>query len=309
MFYVSHYRFARIFSQSRLILKNFYVSVDKNNFETHSKHSGLLSIPLINIQVNAEGFKNKREPLGFILNFQASVENLIIKNTKFLNFLHFSNILKNLGKIRSIVFEKCSIDSREKSSFLMPIETLSFISFNKCDDNIINAFPRQKSLTKVTIRNDDWTWSGFPHEIFNKIAESSKELNHIELIGAGTGSFFDSDDFSFKIRKLETTMITFHWYVGIQTQRTSFLKSQKGFLKELTIHQLPFDFDGGRVLKFIIEEMKLEKFYYGKIPLILNGQKQEVEEFEASEIQIQSVFEMFRQFRSKLIRISNKCFL
>jgi len=67
----------------------------------------------------------------------------------------------------------------------------------------------------------------------------------------------------------------------------------------LTIHKLPFDFDGGKVLKYIIEEMGLQKFYYGKIPLILNGRKQDVKEFEANEIQITSTYEMFRQFPSK----------
>ncbi|KAL7014181.1 hypothetical protein ACKWTF_015786 [Chironomus riparius] len=93
-------------------------------------------------------------------------------------------------------------------------------------------------------------------------------------------------------------MITFHWYVGIKSARISFLKTQFGHLKELTIHQLPFDFDGGKVLKYIIEDMELITFNYGKIPLILNGHKEDVRDFEASEIQITSAFEMFRQFPS-----------
>lgn len=118
------------------------------------------------------------------------------------------------------------------------------------------------------------------------------------LIGSGTGSYFDSDDFPYFIEVLEATMITFHWYVGLKSARIKFLTTQKGHLKELTIHQLPFDFDGGKVLKYIIEEMDLKKFHYGKIPLILDGQKQDVREFEANEIQVQSSFEMF-QFKSE----------
>jgi hypothetical protein len=74
--------------------------------------------------------------------------------------------------------------------------------------------------------------------------------------------------------------------------------TQIGFLKDLTIHKLPYDFDGGKVLKFIIEDMKLDKFHYGKIALILNGTKQEVIEFSATETQIQAAFEMFNQFLS-----------
>jgi hypothetical protein len=117
------------------------------------------------------------------------------------------------------------------------------------------------------------------------------------LIGAGTGSFFDADEFRFKIQILDTTMITFNWYVGIKSKRVNFLESQKGSLKELTIHELPFDFDGGKVLKYIIEEMNLKTFNYGKIPLIFNGQKQDVKEFTATHLQLTSIFEMIRQFK------------
>ncbi|CAG9810409.1 unnamed protein product [Chironomus riparius] len=42
--------------------------------------------------------------------------------------------------------------------------------------------------------------------------------------------------------------------------------------------------------------MQLDTFYYGKIPLILNGTKQEVLDFTATEVQIEAAFEMFRQF-------------
>jgi hypothetical protein len=93
-------------------------------------------------------------------------------------------------------------------------------------------------------------------------------------------------------------MITFHWYVGIRTARKNFLEKQKNYLKELTIHQLPFDFDGGNVLKFIVEQMELDRFYYGNILLIKDQQIQPVQEFMANEIQICAMYEMFRQFSS-----------
>jgi hypothetical protein len=277
-------------------LKGLTLCVDKDNYSTLSKHEGLLSIPLINIEINTDGFENNREPLKFLLKFQTSVENLKIKNANFHNFRDFSKFFENLPKIKSIDSEKCSIDDFEKSDILVPISTLSSITFNKCNDKIFKTFLNQTSLTKITVINHDWTWNGFPHDVFNEICKNCKKLDHLVLIGAGTGSYFDCDEFPFQITILETSMITFHWYVGIKTQRISFLQSQKGCLKELTIHELPYDFDGGKVLKYIIEEMNLDKFYYGKIPLIRKGQKQEVRAFEANEIQIQSIFEMFRQF-------------
>jgi hypothetical protein len=130
--------------------------------------------------------------------------------------------------------------------------------------------------------------------------KNSPNIRHLELIGEGTGSYFDCDEFPYKIESLEASMVTYHWYVGINTARISFLRAQTGYLKELTIHQLPYDFDGGRVLKYIIEEMRLDKLYYGKIPLILNGTKQQVKKFAANEIQVQSIYEMFRQFPSNV---------
>jgi len=148
-------------------------------------------------------------------------------------------------------------------------------------------------------RNDDWTWNGFQHEILCGMKFNCKNIKHLVLIGAGTGSFFVSNSFSFKLYILDTTNITFHWYVGIMSGKINYSKDQLGHLKELTIHKLPFDFDGGKVLKYIIEEMNLDKFYYGKIPLILNGRRQDVKEFEANEIQITSTYEMLRQFPSK----------
>jgi len=57
-------------------------------------------------------------------------------------------------------------------------------------------------------------------------------------------------------------------------------------------------------MKFIFEEMDLEIFYYGNIPLILNGRKQEVTAFEANENQIESAIEMFRQFPCKYFKIN-----
>ena len=255
-------------------------------------------IPFTNVDLNLEPSKKLLEVKNVFKKIKNSIETLKVMNAKFKNYKEFNDIVGNISTIKSINFDKCHINCIQNEA--LPILTsLKSLSFNKCNNNIYNVFVRQTSVMKFTIANEDWTWNGFPHETFNKMAEKSTNLDEIELIGAGTGSFFDSDEFKFKIRKLITTMITFHWYVGIKTERTSFLKSQLGHLKDLTIHQLPNDFDGGRVLKFILNDMKLESFYYGKTPLILNGKKQDVKEFEASEIQIQSAFELVRQFPCK----------
>jgi len=96
--------------------------------------------------------------------------------------------------------------------------------------------------------------------------------------------------------KIDSTSFTFRLHIEIRNEQIIMPRCQLEHIKTLTIDKLPSDFDGGKILKYIIEEMNLDKFHYGKIPLILNGQKQEVKEFEANENQIQSTFEMFRQF-------------
>lgn len=226
-----------------------------------------------------------------------SDEDSITITGKFENFEEFEKKISAIGSPTGIKLFECSINTAVTKS-LSTIPTLESISFDKYDENIFMAFKKQNSLTKIEISNEDWTWNGFPHDVFNNICKNCKKLDHLVLKGAGTGSYFDCDDFPYKVTKLETTMITFNWYKGMNNERVSFLKSQKGYLKDLTIDKLPYDFDGGKVLKYIIDEMNLETFYYGKIPLILDGKKQKVKEFTASELQITSAIEMIKQFPS-----------
>lgn len=260
-------------------------------------------IPLINLSFDFKGVKKNQNFLLFIKKFKGSIEQLEIINADFKNYNDFFEFLGNIPNLKSLRLENCKIGFI-KNEILPEFFYLEDINFNKCNDNIFKVLQNQPSICQITVRNDDWTWNGFPHDIFNQMATRAKKLKIIVLIGSGTGSFFDSDEFTFKVEILDTSMITFHWYVGIRSRRVNFLKTQLGYLKKLTIHQLPFDFDGGKVLKFIIEEMNLNEFYYGKIPLILGGEKQDVKKFEATEIQITSIYEMFEQFSSKFLLIA-----
>ena len=268
------------------------------NFWNLFNIKALYEIPFKNISIILDKTIKLKEYITYLKSYAKSIEVLEIGFFNFKNFLSCFEIFNSLRNLKTLTLNNCQIEKLNGEA-VNPIETLKTISFIKCDDNIFKIFINQDSIEKITVQNNNLTWNGFPHEIFNKICKNSKNLFHVVLEGAGTGSYFDCDEFPYKISKLETTMITFHWYVGIRTQRIHFLESQKGSLKELTIHELPYDFDGGRVLKYIIEEMKLDKFYYGKILLILDGQKQEVKEFAASEIQITGAIEMIRQFPCK----------
>ena len=291
-------RYLNILKNASGILKNFTLRLDKNNFEKFATYELFREVRLRNISVDFKGFINFGRLLKFLKHYENSVENLQIQNAKFKNFKEFSQLCGN-SNIKSLSFQYCGIDQIGNES-LQILETLKSISFNKCNDNIYRAFKNQTTIAKIEVSNEDWTWNGFPHDVFNSICKSShKSLQHLVLNGAGTGSYFDADEFPYKITKLKTSMITFHWYVGIKTERVCFLRSQCGNLKDLTIHQLPNDFDGGRVLKHIFEEMNLETFYYGKIPLILKGKKQNVTEISGTEIQIRAAMELINQYPSK----------
>lgn len=224
---------------------------------------------------------------------------LELKDFKKINCKDFINFFKEFPNLRIIKIRDCSISENIHQQILNKLPYLVEVLFEKCDSNVYKLFKNQKTITKISIRNTDWTWNGFPHEEFNDLVRTLDSFDWMILDGIGTGSYFDCEDFPYSVRKVETTLISFHWYVGIRTGRVSFLRSQMRTLKELKIDQLPYDFDGGQVLKFIIESSNLESFYYGDIPLILNGRKQDVLEIMANEIQITSFYEMFLQFPSK----------
>lgn len=284
-----------ILSGSEKLLKEFNLKVERNNFETVFSNKLFFKINFKNISIHFNDSKDFLYIKKFLNRYIDSIETLEFISFEFKDFNELSELLLELKCLKNLKFNKCNLLNLN-TELLNPKETLKEITFIKCNENIFKVFTNQKMIEKITVGNNDWTWNGFPHNIFNEICKNSKNLYHLVLIGAGTGSYFDCDYFPYKIKILETTMITFHWYVGIRTPRIKFLESQKGSLQKLIIHQLPFDFDGEKVLKYIIEEMNLKNFYYGKIPLILNHQKQEVKEFEASEIQITSAFEMVKQF-------------
>ncbi|XP_070508905.1 uncharacterized protein [Chironomus tepperi] len=222
---------------------------------------------------------------------------LELKNLNVTNFTEINDILKPYSMLNCLSFINCNIEATSHEALDVK-PTLRSVTLKKCSNNIYRILRNQRTIEKITIINHDLAWNGFYHDGLIEILTKNNNLKHLVLDGPGTGSFLDGDDFPFSIEKLDTTMSTFHWYVGLKDPRINFLRSQKGSLKELTIHELPYDFDGGKVLKYIIEEMKLDNFYYRKISLILNGHKQDVKEVEANEIQISSLYEMFRQYPS-----------
>lgn len=288
---------------SPYIIKGFILNVDRHSLGDLIKLPATQEILYQNIVLDFNNVSDSERDgiVKFYLGIKnkSCIKNLTIKNY---NYRYGYGQLKqiiNESNIKNLVLEKCFITKSSSDEHnIIGEKSWDMISFVCCNDSVFNMFINQKQITKICVTSTAWTWNGFPHEIFNTILKTSC-TQEIVFVGAGTGSYFDCDHFPYKIEKLDTDMITFHWYVGIRTSRVSFLESQISYLKDLTIHKLPYDFDGGRVLHYIFDKMNLRNFYYKKTALIKNNEKQKVDEIvDVSEIQIQSLFELVRQFPS-----------
>lgn len=257
-------------------------------------------IPYRNILIqNIKGYESLRKFKRIIKKLKATIEILELVDFKRNQIQEILDFFQGFSNLRILKIKNCAVCEEITTQQLSLIKSLKEVEFEKCDGNIFKLFHGQKEIIKITVRNFDWTWNGFSHDDFNDLAKALQNIDTIVMSGIGTGSYFDCDHYPYKIRRLDATIITFHWYVGIRTARTTFLEAQKSYLKELVIHELPYDFDGEGVLRFIIEQMNLDKFYLKDTPLILNKQIQPVQEIAVNEIQISSLFEMFRQFRCK----------
>lgn len=255
-------------------------------------------IPHRNVIVTNLSSKNTdRLLLNHLFKYHETIERIVFKFCRFQISEELFEILKNLIKLNEVIFDHCSIQSDiSPENYGNRLSSLKSVSFNECQGNLYTFFQNHKTIEKIVVISHKNSWIGFPHEDFDKLANSLPKLKHIKFEGEGTGSFFDRSEFNFKIEILEVEIITFHWYIGISGARNKFLISQKENLKELRLKKLPHDFDGGRVFKFIMEQMNLETFYYGDIPLILKRKKQIVRHISTNETQIEAAFEMFRQF-------------
>lgn len=295
----SYFRFYDAVCNTSSLRNKLILSLDKENLQFVTENEIFLNIPYINVSINCEtDKKTKQILLKYLENYLGSIENITFSNCKFADDNELFNILSRMPKLKYVKFENCCLRNL-RSLKVREIITLKSVSFKETDENLYKFFENQSSIEKVSVESFKKSWHAFPLEAFNDMIKSLPNLKHIVFIGEGTGCFFDRSEFPFKIEILEAETITFHWYVGITGARTKFLISQQGSLKELRINQLPYDFDGGRVIKFIINEMNLEKFYYQNIPIILNGQKQNVKHISTKETQITAAFEMFRQFPGK----------
>jgi hypothetical protein len=253
----------------------------------------ITNIKISNFEINSEIL---RKITTILQQFRRSIKVIKLEKIQLESTRQLVNFFDTFENLKSIIFDEIKIESNENTDQIPFIQSLSSITLNESDNTLMNLFHLQINIEKISISR--WGWSKtFTSSIFNALVEKLPNFKHLVMNGVDTAFYFNYGDFPFKIETLEVYLMTFYW--NVWDPRLKFLNSQKGHLKELKLSKLPYDFDGDEILKYIIEEMDLRTFYYGNTPLILNGKKQNVKEFMVQEVQIQSAFEMFRQFPCK----------
>lgn len=236
---------------------------------------------------------------------------LFTNNIKYINFenIKFSNqniideLLNPCTNIEKINFVKCKFMKYESNKIIdKKFNRLIKISFHECNKGFFTIWKKQSNIEELEVINYKITWVGFDHEEFIDLLNSINHIGTLKLTGQGTSSFLDNvtDNMNFKIDNLITDNITHNWYVGLaNSPRLKFLKKLfENNIKSIKINNLPYDFDGGDVLKYILNRKDI-KFYYKNTLLISEGQKQPVIDFSCTEIQMKAMVEMFKHFTIK----------
>lgn len=232
-------------------------------------------IPYKNISIQIwEHESVKANILDYIDNCSNNIEEIEFKSCQFENNDDVFSVLKNLCKLKCINFVNCSIKTSASSKIKSySLSTLKSITFDNSHGNLYKLLKNQTSVSKITVISNNKV---FPHRDFNDLVQSLPKLKHLVFKGDGTSDYFKGSDFPFKIEILEAESMATCLYDA--TRR--FLISQKESLRELSIKKPPCK------INFIIEEMKLNIFICGGIPMIVNGQKQKCDKFSMDQFSI-----------------------
>lgn len=237
----------------------------------------------------------------FLGKFATSIENLTLIRVVFKSSEQFYELLKNLYTLKVLKVFNCDLKNPGISPFLF-LPNLRCISFNRSSKNFLSAFESLENLEMFTFSiKKEFFYEDF-HQPLCNLLEKVPNIQHLSLESSSCSTFFELGPFNFKLKKLDAFSLTFDWTHPQNQPRLSFFAAQKGYLKELSIWKLPYDYDGGEILRFIFEEMNLEEFVVEFTTLIRNGRKVEsIDQIQFMESQIKSGLELLRQFPGNIV--------
>lgn len=254
----------------------------------------ILQLPVANIQFEGIDFSYDEDfqTMKTITDAcKCYVKSIKFKDLCIYNLEEFQKLLKDLSYLEYIEFNKVSMCSSSSQVFpsLPKLTTLKFINVNS---NIFTILANQQTVVKVFVHSD--SKSAHLAQYINELLPTLPNFDHLVLTGGGTAGYFDNSDFQYRISKLEIEALRFER--NDQITRTRFFQQSRNSLRELKIHKILLNYDGGRILKYIMENMSLDIFYLGEIPLILGGIQQNVKKITATELDICCCIEMLQQF-------------
>jgi hypothetical protein len=243
----------------------------------------------------------EQERLFAILNLYSNcLETLIFKEVSFDANFDFLKLLSNFSSLKKLEMNLCRFphDETQPKPFsddcFKNLKEIKFVGRSSDDYRIFDFFHNMKSLQKIEVYDEDRKIGELVKDSLFQLLKKNSNIKCLQYNGQYEETkLFKKDWSQIQLRRLETNCVNLTLNV---------LEPLVGTLKELKLSHLPFDFDGGNVLKLIFEQMKLETFYYGEFPLIINGRKnqnQNVESLKFNQRQVTAAIEMMRQFPSK----------
>jgi hypothetical protein len=236
--------------------------------------------------------------LSFIERYEDSIESLNMQNFHVNSGKTFLEILSKLKNLKELHINSCIMfdyDPTEKLPENLPkIDSALLTDSSELFFEILKNF---KTIRKFKFIKNERNSESFKYVLLDELLAAVPSIKHLILEGSSTRGYLarQLENFPFKLRTIEADGVNLSRNSG--EARLKFFKSQVGSLKELRIKNLPHDFDGDEVLKFLIEEMGLEKFYYDGKALIENGRKVDgLKEILFDENTIKAGMELLRQF-------------
>lgn len=240
------------------------------------------------------GYENERRLIRDIISsFRNSVKKIRFKLFHVRNFEEFGEIFDDLPVLEELEFDRLSLINRENLA-LREIPSLKTPIFRNVNLNVFSILTNQQSVTKVIVQNDSDPQNTLWMSHFNALLETFSNLVHLVLSGGGTATYFEYYNLPTSIKTLELETLSIP--ANNQVDRMQNFQQLRDNLKDLRIKNFLPNFNGDETFNFLVNNMNLETFYLNDIPLILNGQKQDILEIEATDADICCCFEILRLF-------------
>lgn len=266
---------------------NIYYGDDDKPAEVRYNHGSVLTCVKFSVLVN------------FLKKFQNSLIKLKLVGVIFGESFFFESIFDVLKNLRHLEVSECQISTTDLDYGYH--SSLRSITITKSSSDFLKLFPKCLESFKYIDDNRNGHDTEFYWEL-QYFLKSARNIGQLTLVGSKTALFFTQKEFNFKLKNLDAHSLTYSTTQDVNIPRIKFLDSQKEYLRELKLTELPHDYDGGVVLKFIFEEMNLDKFDYGNTTLIVNSRKVNfIDEVIFSEIQVKAGLELMRQFPGEIL--------